>query len=141
TDTQTEFIENQLLDLAIDGDTDATQQYADLYLSRLNWERTRTGRTSLIKRKMRRLGSRLIPSGIGLPESRESKVKKERFRGTESGEGVPCHGGRVRCPVCSRLLDTYHPRWEYNVKGFRMMRHATVRVHFIKPTSSLPKVR
>ena len=41
TDTQTEFVENQLLDLAIGGDTDATQQYADLYLSRLDWERTR----------------------------------------------------------------------------------------------------
>ena len=40
TDMQTEFIENKLLDLAIDGDTEATQQYADLYLSRLNWERT-----------------------------------------------------------------------------------------------------
>jgi hypothetical protein len=39
---QTEFIENKLLDLAIDGDTGATQQYADLYLSRLNWERTRS---------------------------------------------------------------------------------------------------
>ena len=42
TDTQTEFIENKLLDLAIDGDREATQQYADLYLSRLNWERTRS---------------------------------------------------------------------------------------------------
>ena len=41
-DTQTEFIENELLDLAIDGDTEATQQYADLYLSRLDWERTRS---------------------------------------------------------------------------------------------------
>jgi hypothetical protein len=42
TDTQTEFIENKLVDLAIDGDREATQQYADLYLSRLNWERTRS---------------------------------------------------------------------------------------------------
>ena len=42
TDTQTEFIENKLLDLAIDGDTDAAQQYADLYLSRLDWERTQS---------------------------------------------------------------------------------------------------
>ena len=41
TDTQTEFIEKNLLDLAIDGDREATQRYADLYLSRLNWERTR----------------------------------------------------------------------------------------------------
>ena len=41
TDTQSEFIENKLLDLAIDGDTEATQRYADLYLSRLNWEQTR----------------------------------------------------------------------------------------------------
>jgi hypothetical protein len=38
TDTQTEFIENNLLDLAIDGDTEAIQRYADLYLSRLNWD-------------------------------------------------------------------------------------------------------
>jgi len=37
-----EIIENKLLDLAIDGDTEATQQYADLYLCRLNWERTRS---------------------------------------------------------------------------------------------------
>jgi len=42
TDTQTEFIENKLLDLAIGGDREATSQYADLYLSRLNWERTRS---------------------------------------------------------------------------------------------------
>jgi hypothetical protein len=42
TDTQTEFIENKLVDLAIDGDREATQQYADLYFSRLNWERTRS---------------------------------------------------------------------------------------------------
>jgi hypothetical protein len=42
TDTQTEFIENKLLDLAIDGDREATSQYADLYLSRLDWERTRS---------------------------------------------------------------------------------------------------
>ena len=42
TDTQTKFIENKLLDLAIDGDAEATQQYADLYLSRLDWERTRS---------------------------------------------------------------------------------------------------
>ena len=42
TDTQIESIENKLLDLAIDGDTEATQKYADLYISRLNWERTRS---------------------------------------------------------------------------------------------------
>ena len=42
TDTQTEFIENKLVDLAIDGDREATQQYAVLYFSRLNWERTRS---------------------------------------------------------------------------------------------------
>ena len=42
TDTQTEFIENKLLDLAIGGDREATSQYADLYLSRLDWERTRS---------------------------------------------------------------------------------------------------
>src|SRR6516165_9355487 len=89
---------------------------------------------------MRRLGSRLILSEIGLPDSRESKVKKERFRCTGSGERVPCHGGRVRCSVCSRLLDGYHPRWEYKVKEFRMRRHATVRVHFIKTDKLAPKV-
>ena len=37
-----EIIENKLLNLAIDGDTEATQQYDDLYLSRLDWERTRS---------------------------------------------------------------------------------------------------
>ena len=42
TDTQTETIENKLLDLAINGDGEAIQQYVDLYLSRLNWERTRS---------------------------------------------------------------------------------------------------
>ena len=40
-DMEIEIIENKLLDLAIDGDREATQQYADLYFSRLNWERTR----------------------------------------------------------------------------------------------------
>jgi hypothetical protein len=42
TDTQTEFIENRLLDLAIDGDGDAARQYADSYLCRLSWETTRS---------------------------------------------------------------------------------------------------
>jgi hypothetical protein len=42
TDTQIEIIENKLLDLAISGDGEASQQYADLYLSRLNWQRTRS---------------------------------------------------------------------------------------------------
>ena len=37
-----EIIENKLLNLAIDGDTEATQQYDDLYLSRLDWERTQS---------------------------------------------------------------------------------------------------
>jgi hypothetical protein len=41
-DIELEIIENKLLNLAIDGDTEAIQQYADLYLSRLNWERTRS---------------------------------------------------------------------------------------------------
>ena len=43
-DTQTEFVENELLDLAIDRDEEAAQQYADLYLSRLDWERTRSAK-------------------------------------------------------------------------------------------------
>jgi hypothetical protein len=42
TDTQSETIETKLLNLAIDGDGEAAQQYADLYLSRLDWERTRS---------------------------------------------------------------------------------------------------
>ena len=42
TDTQTEFIENKLLNLGIGGDGDAAQQYVDLFLSRLDWERTRS---------------------------------------------------------------------------------------------------
>ena len=42
TDTQIEAIEIKLLNLSIDGDGEAAQQYADLYLSRLDWERTRS---------------------------------------------------------------------------------------------------
>ena len=42
TDTQIENIENKLLNLAIDRDRDAAQQFANLYLSRLNWQRTRS---------------------------------------------------------------------------------------------------
>ena len=42
TDTQIQTIETKLLNLAIDGDGEAAQQYADLYLSRLDWERTRS---------------------------------------------------------------------------------------------------
>ena len=42
TDMQIETIETKLLNLAIDGDTEATSQYADLYFSRLDWERTRS---------------------------------------------------------------------------------------------------
>jgi hypothetical protein len=38
------------------------------------------------------------------------------------------------------LLDGYHPRWEYNVQGFRMMRRAIVRVHLIKTEKLAPKV-
>ena len=37
-----EIIEIKLLNLAIDGDGEAARQYADLYLSRLDWERTRS---------------------------------------------------------------------------------------------------
>ena len=42
SDDEIEVIENKLLDLAIEGDREATRQYADLYLSRLDWERTRS---------------------------------------------------------------------------------------------------
>ena len=42
TDTQIEIIENKLLDLAINRGGEGIQQYADLYLSRLNWQRTRS---------------------------------------------------------------------------------------------------
>ena len=41
TDTQIEIIEKKLLNLAeVDGE--AARHYADLYRSRLNWERTRS---------------------------------------------------------------------------------------------------
>jgi hypothetical protein len=39
TETQIETIGNKLLNLAIDGDAEAACRYADLYLSRLDWER------------------------------------------------------------------------------------------------------
>jgi hypothetical protein len=42
TDMNIENIENKLLNLAIGGDNEATRQYADLYLRRLDWERTRS---------------------------------------------------------------------------------------------------
>ena len=42
TDTEIETIENKLLNLAIDGDREAAVQYADLYLSRVDWERARS---------------------------------------------------------------------------------------------------
>jgi len=45
TDTQIEIIENKLLNLGIEGDEEAARQYADFYLSRLNWERTRSAET------------------------------------------------------------------------------------------------
>jgi len=44
TDTQIELIENQLLNLAIEGDRNATSQYAHLYLCRVNWEQTRSAK-------------------------------------------------------------------------------------------------
>jgi hypothetical protein len=50
-DTQIESIETKLLNLTIDGDTEAAQQHADLYLSRLDWERTRSA-------ELRRVGRR-----------------------------------------------------------------------------------
>ena len=41
-DMEIEIIETKLLNFAIAGDGEAAQRYADLYLSRLNWERTRS---------------------------------------------------------------------------------------------------
>ena len=42
TDAQIAIVENKLLNLAIAGDEEAAQWYANLYLSRLNWEGTRS---------------------------------------------------------------------------------------------------
>jgi hypothetical protein len=42
TDRQLEIIENKLLNLAIGDDAEAAGQYADLYLRRMKWERTRS---------------------------------------------------------------------------------------------------
>ena len=42
SDIEIEIIENKLLDLATEGDREAAQEYYDLYLSRLDWERTRS---------------------------------------------------------------------------------------------------
>ena len=36
------IIQDKLLNLGIEGDEEAAQQYADLYLCRLNWEGTRS---------------------------------------------------------------------------------------------------
>jgi hypothetical protein len=42
TDRQLEIIENKLLNLANENDAEAVRQYADLYLCRMKWERTRS---------------------------------------------------------------------------------------------------
>ena len=42
TDTQIDSTENKLLNLGIEGDEEAAQRYADLYLCSLNWEGTRS---------------------------------------------------------------------------------------------------
>jgi hypothetical protein len=42
SDKEIEIIENNLLDLAIEGDGEAAQQYGNLYLFRRSWERTRS---------------------------------------------------------------------------------------------------
>ena len=42
TDTQIEIIENKLLNLANEDDAEAARQFADLYLCRMKWERTRS---------------------------------------------------------------------------------------------------
>ena len=41
-DEEIEVIENRLLDLAVQGDQEATRRYASLYLLRRTWERTRS---------------------------------------------------------------------------------------------------
>ena len=41
TDRQLEIIEKKLLNLANEDDAEAARQYADLYLCRMKWERTR----------------------------------------------------------------------------------------------------
>src|SRR5215472_6100935 len=42
TDRQLEIIENKLLNLANEDDAEAARQFADLYLCRMKWERTRS---------------------------------------------------------------------------------------------------
>jgi len=42
TAAQIGIIQDKLLNLGIEGDEEAAQQYADLYLCRLNWEGTRS---------------------------------------------------------------------------------------------------
>src|SRR5262249_84601 len=42
TDTQIEIVENELLNLAIEGDREASRHYTNLSLSRMRWERTRS---------------------------------------------------------------------------------------------------
>jgi hypothetical protein len=41
TDTQIEIVENKLLNLATEGDREASRHYTNLSLSRMRWERTR----------------------------------------------------------------------------------------------------
>jgi len=41
-DMEIEIIETKLLNLAIDGDEEAARQYANMFLSRLDWERIRS---------------------------------------------------------------------------------------------------
>ena len=42
TDRQLEIIENKLLNLANEDDAEAARRFADLYLCRMKWERTRS---------------------------------------------------------------------------------------------------
>jgi len=44
SDKEIETIQNKLLHFALEGDREATRQYADLYLSRRNWEQTRSAK-------------------------------------------------------------------------------------------------
>jgi len=131
TDTQIDIIENKLLDLAINRGGEATQQYADLYLSRLNWQRSRSAE------HRRDFVDQVQNAHAWLAGAKNKKMK---FRCIGSGERVLCDSGRVCCPVCSRSLNGRNPRWYYDVKAFRMKRQGTVPLHFYQTSKVAPKL-
>jgi hypothetical protein len=45
SDKEIEIIEGTLLDLAIEGDTEAAGQFSDLHLSRRSWERAQSAQS------------------------------------------------------------------------------------------------